>query len=159
MYCSKNKDYCAHGRKSDGTCYTMYELKEISETIEKKYGKELSFKKNDKNELWKDIRAVMKHKFNCHDELCWVETLKRSDIENEAFIPKMPKEWIKCNKSNAPEKNCMRTWLSNFEINDVLEQLEKNHSNFMFLDSNPIDFARFSNKKINKRGQLLSPFT
>lgn len=151
MYCNKNKDYCAHGRKEDGTCYTEEELKEISKTIEKQYGKKLHFIRNNKKELWKDLKAVMKEKYNCDDELCWVETLQLNEIEKEAFVPTMPQEWIDCNKSNVPEKDCMKTWLSNFEIDDVLEQLEENVSNFMYLGSVPIDFAELgSSKKVNQ---------
>ena len=58
------------------------ELLLIAEQIEYIEGKTLQFKRNeDKVELWKDIGAYMKSKYNCKDEICWVETLKLQEIE------------------------------------------------------------------------------
>lgn len=100
--------------------------------------------------MWKDIAAYMKTKYNCLDELCWVEILKLQTVEETAFKPKMPDEWLNCDKQFAPGNNCMNNWLSNIEIDNVLQQFEYNVKNFDYLGSVPIDFANFPNKKINK---------
>ncbi len=154
MYCSLKRDYCAHGRKSDvkgvNTCYNKFELLLIAEEIERIENRQLNFKRDgDISKLWKDIAAYMKEKYDCKDELCWVETLKLAPIEEVAFKPKLPNEWLQCNKAFAPDNECMNTWLSNYEIDGVLRQFEMNITNFDYLGSVPIDFAQLSDKKIN----------
>ena len=68
----------------------------------------------------------------CRDEVCWA---KKADIDtSEIFKPEKPKEW---------EKNSLE-WLDTNNIEDVLSQYEKKHSNFA-LGAVPIDFDhRFS---------------
>jgi hypothetical protein len=150
MYCSKKASVCAHGRESGITCYNKMELLLIAEQIEYIEGRTLQFKRNeDKVELWKDIAAYMKSKYNCKDEICWVQTLKLQEIEKTAFKPKLPNEWLQCNKSFAPNNNCMNTWLSNLEIDEVMTQFQTNIKNFDYLGANPIDFANLHGKKIN----------
>ena len=150
MYCTKEQNYCAHGRDNKITCYNKDELLVIVKKIEDKEGRELNFKRDEEPiQLWKDISAYMKSTYGCQDELCWVEKLKIKEIEEVAFKPKMPNEWIKCNSNFAPNNNCMNTWLSNIEIDEVMEQFQKNINHFDYLGANPIDFANFSNKKIN----------
>ena len=150
MYCSKKASVCAHGRDSSLTCYNKMELLLIAEQIEYIEGKTLNFKRNeDKVELWKDIGAYMKSKYNCKDEICWVETLKLQEIEKTAFKPKLPNEWLQCNPNFAPNNNCMNTWLSNLEIDEVMTQFQTNIKNFDYLGANPIDFANLQGKKIN----------
>ena len=155
MYCSRDRNFCSHGRKSDingvKTCYNKFELLLVAEEIERIHGTVLNFKR-DSNivQLWKDIAAYMKKKYNCLDELCWVETLKLEKVEETAFKPKLPNEWLECNKEFAPDNNCMKSWLSNLEIDNVLKQFEYNVNSFDYLGSVPIDFANFSDKKINQ---------
>lgn len=154
MYCTRKADVCAHGRKINGdvkTCYNKFELLLIAEKIEQLEKKKLYFKRSESIEqLWKDIAAYMKSKYKCSDELCWVETLEMTDVEKKAFKPKLPNEWLSCDKSQAPDNNCMNIWLSNFEIDDVLQQFEDNVKVFEYLGSVPIDFAKFPKKEINQ---------
>lgn len=154
MYCSRVRDFCSHGRTTDidgiKTCYNKTELLLIAGEIERIYGRELNFKKHSNvSQLWKDIAAYMKSEHNCLDELCWVETLKLQSIEKTAFKPKLPNEWLSCDKNFAPDNNCMNTWLSNYEIDAVLKQFEMNIEYFDYLGSVPIDFANLPDKKIN----------
>jgi len=151
MYCSKEPNFCAHGREKGATCYTMNELLSLSKAIEQKEGRTLHFQTNKGElELWKDISAYMKTTYGCGDELCWVEKLDQKKIEKEAFKPKLPNEWLSCNASMAPNQNCMNTWLSNLEIDDVMNQFSKNVPHFEYLGAVPIDFANLSDKKINQ---------
>ena len=150
MYCSKERNYCAHGRDNKVTCYNKFELLIIAEEIEKLEGRKLNFiRHKDKVDLWKDISSYMKSKHNCHDEICWVETLKLGQIEKVAFKPKLPDEWLQCNSNYAPNNNCMNTWLSNLEIDDVMVQFMNNIEHFDYLGALPIDFANLPDKKIN----------
>jgi hypothetical protein len=150
MFCSREQNYCAHGRKNNGTCYNKFELLLIAEKIEEIEGRVLNFLRDvDNTSLWKDIASYMKSKYSCDDELCWVETLKLEQIEKIAFKPKLPKEWLKCNTEFVPNNNCMNTWLSNLEIDEVLVQFQTNISEFDYLGAVPIDFANLSGKKIN----------
>ena len=150
MYCSKERNYCAHGRDNKVTCYNKFELLVIAEEIEKLEEKSLNFNRHkDKVELWKDINSYMKSKHNCHDEICWVEKLKLEQLEKAAFKPKLPAEWLQCNSTYAPNNNCMNTWLSNLEIDDVMIQFMNNIKNFDYLGAVPIDFANLPDKKIN----------
>lgn len=150
MYCTKDK-MCAHGRKNSLTCYTMNELRSIVNIINVKEGRTLHFEteKGEKS-LWKDIFAYMKSKYGCGDELCWVEKLELKELEKSAFKPKLPSEWLTCNASMAPNNNCMNTWLSNLDIDEVMNQFEKNVPHFDYLGAVPIDFANFSDKKVNE---------
>lgn len=126
------------------------ELLLIAEQIEYQEGKVLNFKRSDdKVQLWKDIAAYMKTKYGCTDEICWVETLKLKEIEKTAFKPIMPNDWLHCNASFAPNQNCMNTWLSNLEIDEVMTQFQTNIPNFEYLGAVPIDFANLPGKKVN----------
>ena len=144
-YCPKSRpssNYCAHGRKYNGTCYNKFELLLIAETIEQqeKQGR-LHFQRDGTlRGLWKDIYAYMKSKHDCIDELCWVETLKLAKVEKVAFKPKLPKEWLRCDTRNVPNNNCMNSWLSNYDLNRVMTQFAANVPDFAFLGSLPIDF-------------------
>lgn len=151
-FCAKKKEnYCAHGRAYHGTCYNKFELLLLIETIEtREGGRRLHFHREGTiRQLWKDVAAYMKVKHKCTDELCWVEKLKMPKVEASAFKPKMPAEWLACDKRKAPNHNCMNSWLSNIDLNQVMEQFAANVPSFAFLGSVPIDFdtARSSNTK------------
>jgi hypothetical protein len=148
MECSK--DICALGRKKTaGSCYNLSELVQIADVIQKKDPRALFNRRQDAKKLWNDLEAYMRVIMRCTDELCWVEKLGMSKIEDTAFKPEMPKEWLTCNKDYAPNNNCMNTWLSNIDINKVLKQYEDNIPNFMYLGAVPIDFAKIRSSKID----------
>ena len=144
MYCAKKKEnYCAHGRAFHGTCYNKFELLLLVEAIEaREGGRRLHFHRQGTiRQLWKDVGAYMKTKHKCADELCWVEKLRLAKVESSAFKPKLPAEWLSCDKKKAPNNNCMNSWLSNIDLNHVMEQFAANVPSFAFLGSVPIDFA------------------
>jgi len=99
-----------------------------------------------------DIYKELKSKLNDVDEYLWIENnkntkyLNHNDINN-TFIPKMPNEW--CNditnwRNQTNDNNINAPWLSNFDINDVLEQYHQKYKNFKFLGTFPIDFRQFT---------------
>lgn len=142
-YCAKKENYCAHGRAFHGTCYNKFELLLLMEAIEAREGggRRLNFHRQGTiRQLWKDVAAYMKTKHHCTDELCWVEKLKLAKVEASAFKPKLPTEWVSCDKRKAPNNDCMNSWLSNIDLNHVMEQFAANVPSFAFLGSVPIDF-------------------
>lgn len=144
------KDVCALGRKKTaGSCYTLRELVDIATTIEKHNPNAYFNRRTDARKLWNDIEAYMRVIMQCPDELCWVEKLKLTGLEEKAFKPEMPKEWLTCDKKFAPNNNCMNTWLSNVDINRVMRQYEENIPSFMYLGAVPIDFAAIRSSKID----------
>ena len=73
---------------------------------------------------------------------CWTGTISKiatnaktkeliKMIEKEELRPEMPIEWYK-NKTE---------WLSNYDIEDVMNQYEEVYPHFKFYGTNPIDFA------------------
>jgi glutaredoxin len=73
----------------------------------------------------------------CADrELCWMQRLNLPDelkarLSN-AFAAEMPKEWRK-----KPQ-----TWLTNYDIDDVMKRYAQHHPSFEFLGVLPMDFRK-----------------
>jgi hypothetical protein len=78
---------------------------------------------------------------NCKTEDCWLNTIKdkqlKKRIHRYLFAPDKPYEW----------KKDPLTWLSNYDILNVLEQYEIAHKEFEFLGPTPIDFDKVVNGK------------
>ena len=91
-------------------------------------------------EIWKLL-----HKYkpqNCQKDKCWIQSIihdNTTKIKLEAllFPPTYPEEW----------KKNPNTWLSNFDILDVLKQYEQTYSHFVFIGPSPIDFDVIQNDK------------
>jgi len=81
--------------------------------------------------IWTDLKQKLK---TCDREDCWLDTvtdpLVRRKLDKQSFAPDHPAEW----KKN-PD-----TWLSNFDIRDVLKQYEPMYKNFKVIGPSPIDF-------------------
>lgn len=93
-------------------------------------------------DLWNAINQKFKPYCGKSDEICWIEQLNLSndEIVKESVKPEMPKEW----------KQNPHTWLTNFNIEAVIEQYEKVNPNFEFLGVYPVDFRSknyFNNDK------------
>jgi hypothetical protein len=73
-------------------------------------------------------------KINCQDERKWVNEIDdvklRSQIKKQLFAPEHPPEWFK-NKNE---------WLTNFDIDMVMEQYEMENKDFKYLGTTPIDY-------------------
>jgi hypothetical protein len=92
--------------------------------------------------LWMMLNDRFKPMCGDKKEICWVEQLHLNNDEHvkDSVRPEMPKEWL--------EKP--HTWLTNFNIEAVMEQYEKVNPNFKFLGVFPVDFSSkdyFSNNK------------
>ena len=84
-----------------------------------------------KKYLLKELNKKVKKKYNCDDQLCWLNTniiksLNNKDINFFTFRP------------DGPETR--DDWLSTTNINDVMFQYEKKYADFKFLGAVPYDF-------------------
>jgi hypothetical protein len=80
--------------------------------------------------IWHELRM----KLNCQDERKWVNEIDdpklRAQIKKQLFAPEHPPEWFK-NKNE---------WLTNFDIDMVMEQYEMENKDFKYLGTTPIDY-------------------
>lgn len=130
MYCSPS-----HNGLSNYTCYTRDELARIAKYYnesQKKAGIKVKINNRSKQQLWKDLYKAFGDR--CKDESCWIEkpTIKKAIPVSEAeiFRPKMPKDWKKDNYT---------TWLSNIDIDKIMEQYQEKYPNFLYLKAVPSD--------------------
>lgn len=133
LNCSPVKD------QSDFTCYGENDLEiiknmwNIRNPNNKVYGK-------NKKKIWIDLMNKMKNV--CNNEMCW---LKQQFIDhnistklmNNNFAPLSPKSW-----TQNPN-----TWLSNYDLDDVMKQYEQKYKDFSFIGPSPIDFDKSNNNK------------
>lgn len=121
MQCSPYNDRFYRQHK---TCFTKKQLTTIATKLK------LKFNENNitKTTLWQNINDAM---LQCEhgDEHCWLE--QTENIITDSHVPKQPKDW----KTNT------YTWLTNFDILNVMTQYEKKHPSFKFIGVFPIDFA------------------
>ena len=123
---------CAPSKKySEGSCFTFDNLKDIAKQINNKFTSVNINLNQTKKELLKDLTKNLKNKYDCDDQLCWlnldiVQDTNDSDIIENTFRPEGP------DRGNE--------WLDSNNINNVLKQHEKIYSNFKSFGSVPIDF-------------------
>ena len=119
--------------------------------------------KNSKKELYpvvnikignnrKSIKAIYdelksnltRYKKTNSKEFCWLklsEFKKKFVNSDNLFIPEMPTEWCLDIKAWR-ESQIDAPWLSNYDIDGIIEQYEFKYKNFKFLGSTPIDFRQ-----------------
>lgn len=120
--------------KDSFTCFSLPALKRIINSWNRNntYDPIKISKKSTKKQLWDIINAKMKSQ--CKEEWCWIQK-SFLDINDRTrlkklFRPKKPKIWV-----NSP-----REWLSSVDIENVMNQYEEKHKNFIFIGPVPIDF-------------------
>jgi hypothetical protein len=111
----------------------------VVENIKKEYNENVSSEKEKitENEP-SQIYAKLLEKGNCNDDECLVKQVlptrsgskKMKEMVESLEAPKQPMEW----KLNPNE------WLSNFDIDKVMNQYKQTYPEFMFLSPSPIDF-------------------
>jgi hypothetical protein len=121
-----------------GTCFTKPALQAMARAFNKDNpGKRPIVIHQKKGDLWKALQKAFQKECGSDGEVCWVEQKPfRSDyglqeIINKSMRAKKPEDWY----SNP------RTWLSNFDIEAVMEQYQDVHRDFVFVGVFPIDFA------------------
>ena len=125
--------YCSPKNiKSDITCFSKKNLINLVKKYNTNNKKNKFIIKNKtKNEIWKELR--IKLSTDCKNEWCWINKIETDSNKQKElydnFRPTMPEDWLK-NKY---------TWLSSTDINDVMKQYEKKHTNFLFIGPVPVD--------------------
>ena len=134
---AKTKKYkkvnCAPSIKNKtikNSCYDKQTLDIIKKEYNKNHPDNLIVSKS-----YKKIIEELKQKMNsCSKEDCWLQEIKDQKLKNRIneyfFAPKKPSEW----------RHNPHSWLSNYDILDVLSQYEKTYPNFKFIGPTPIDF-------------------
>lgn len=131
---TKRIRFCAPGIKVGPndvpTCYTRKQLIILAREINNGGGgggerKKLIKTSGSKAAIWQQIRDAMGDR--CRYESCWME---KADLPYEMkvdmakrFLPKRPKTW---------DAN-IHTWLSNFDIDAIMELYEEKHRDFSYL--------------------------
>jgi hypothetical protein len=119
-FCSHNQEFCLENKiiKTQNR-----NIKEIYKELKQKLSK---FNKLYSNEIyWKKIKEFS-HIF----------------INNKyLFVPKMPTEW--CHSiSKWRNATVDAPWLSNYDIDEIIQEYENKYNTFKFLGSTPIDFRK-----------------
>jgi len=111
------------------SCLTNRVLFQLKTEFNKNHDNKITT--NSPTQIWIDLRERMN---TCSKEDCWLNVIEdvttRKKIIKKLFAPKHPKEWFKNPK----------TWLSNFDIFEVLKQYEDVYPNFKIIGPTPIDF-------------------
>jgi hypothetical protein len=122
------RDKCApkgRGTKSlPYTCYNNQDLQKLKEEWNTNNPTN-TITTPDSRGIWKSLQEKNN---GCQSESCWARNNKT--LTNRVFAPKMPRSW----KKNINE------WLSNDDIEKVLDQYESKYPEFKFIGPSPTDY-------------------
>lgn len=133
---------CAPGVKYDkGSCISKETLQDIARNFNKSSSNVNININNDKEEIVNVLNKEFEKKFNCKDQLCWlnqsfVKRMNNVNLEKFTFKPVGPQQKL--------------DWLSTTNINDVIEQYERKYKNFLFLGAVPYDFQELRQLEMGK---------
>ena len=122
----KGNKYCTPSIKTKSTCYSKQNLVKMTKKWNRNYKHKIKHTKHkSKMELWHNLDRKMK--LLCKNEWCWSRYL--IDLKNR-FRPPRPTKW-----NQKPDE-----WLDTNNIENVMEQYEKAHNDFVFIGAVPLDF-------------------
>jgi hypothetical protein len=132
-----DKEHCSPHNKETDSCIPKNFLVKIADILNDKYECSINHKCS-KKKLHKSITNEIKRLSKCNKEACWlnIENIKDGFSSQEYgqlkkyFRPFMPREWYM-----EPNK-----WLNTTDINNVLDQYEKQYKNFKYMGASPIDY-------------------
>ena len=114
----------------DHSCFTKESIITLKEAFNKHHP-EKKIVSDDPKEIWRKLHQKIPE---CDRESCWLQKVPnkylQDKLKKELFSPVKPAEWR--SKPNA--------WLSNFDIDAVIQQYEEANREFLFLGPTPIDF-------------------
>ncbi len=123
---------CAPSKKfTEGSCFTLENLKKIAEEYNKHNSDKISSNINTKRELLRELNPRFQKKYGCNDQTCWlgskiIKEINDKDIKYNTFRPKGPTKQFE--------------WLSTNDIESVMKQYQYKHKDFKFLGAMPSDF-------------------
>lgn len=134
-------DKCAPGKHfTNGSCFSLDDLINIALHYNSIYTEDKIDIVHDKKYLLRELTNKMKKRYNCLDQVCWLnskvlKTLGNKDITHYTFRPKGPKHQYE--------------WLSTNDINNVMSQYKVTHPDFAFIGALPYDFEELEYTGIN----------
>jgi hypothetical protein len=120
---------CAPSKKyTDGSCFTVESLRKIATNYNARSQTKINVNAS-KKQLVDELEKKLSNK--CDNQVCWlrldiVKELDSDDIQINTFRPKGPTKKYE--------------WLSTTHINEVIEQYQEAHHDFIFLGAVPYDF-------------------
>jgi hypothetical protein len=142
---TRNNNHCSpHALKNSivpGSCFTKDAIQIITEAHNKQNPNLLIANDLSPKKKWIQLKESMSRIPTCDQETCWLKNIQLPDkeknmIQAQLFVPPKPSEWNE--KPN--------TWLTNFDIENVLRQYEKSYPKFSFIGPSPIDYDTKPNK-------------
>ena len=131
--------YCSPAREAvfekDHTCFTREELVKMALAWNDTHAssKISSIPRKSKKALLGALNEKLTPVCGDDQQWCWADKLKMSSAGEEALRPLMPAEW----------KKNPYAWLSNFDIEKVMQQYEENKSfKYKLMGVYPMDFAK-----------------
>ena len=126
------KGKCAprYSKKNSKTCYDKKALVDLIKSYNHiNMLEKIQFDpKENVESLWEKLDDKLS--FKCDDEACWSVETNNDVILKDVFRPYKPRTW----------KNNPREWLSTNDIDNVLNQYERQNPTFRYLGCIPIDF-------------------
>lgn len=124
----------ANTSEQDYTCYSSKSLHKLKKYWNTRHP-DREIKTNDNREIWQTLKKYMQNA--CKNEACWLKQLFiKNNLDQEllshTFAPYSPKSW-----NTDPY-----TWLTSVDIDNVMQQYEKELHNFEFIGPSPIDFDK-----------------
>ena len=116
---------------NSNSCITPSILLKMKQTYNEKHPEKPLLAKTPKK-LYYEISQRFTE--SCKEEKCWIRKLLAENEMKNLYRPTSPADW----KKNPVE------WLSNFDIEDVMNQYEQTYPEFEFLGPVPIDFDKRS---------------
>ena len=119
----KPQDACSHNRQNNDnslTCYTNKELKKIAKSSG------INYTNKSERKLVEEITNAKENECG-HNQACWAKN--DPELLKVAFKPVVPDGKF--------------TWLNTTNIQHVMEQFEKKHSDFKYLATVAIDFKEY----------------
>jgi hypothetical protein len=142
---NKNKNHCSpHAMKNkivSGSCFTKDAIQTITIAHNENNPSQRISETLSPREKWKKLKQKMSRIPNCEQDNCWLDRIPLKDhdkklLKAQLFVPPKPREWDKF----------PNTWLTNFDIENVLNQYEKAYPTFRFIGPSPIDYDTRPNR-------------
>jgi len=145
MYCK-----ASNNKKNKYTCFSPEQIYKICQEYNRKFSNNQINLNNKGKKLYKDLCQHMIQLNPLYSkEVYWfdesfIDNLFNNKEKNELFVPKMPEDW--CNNNsvswdiNMKTNNFRAPWLSNLDIDAVMNQYHSKYPFFIHLGTYPIDF-------------------
>lgn len=132
---------CAPDREfKEGSCLKDNEVNKIIHAYNNENPDDIIQIENNKEKNIKKLNNKFNSKYGCSSQICW---LQKDFVKNEFDDDELDKKTF---RPRGPDKK--HDWLSTTHINEVIEQYEKLHPEFLFLGAVPYDFEILSGLSI-----------